>query len=150
MLKIHLTEKQREEIKRLLPMANNTQIARQLKRPVESIRKLRSVYKIKNPYFRKLSKKQKEQIQTLYENRNSLKQIISVLKLPYSVSGLFFYLKRTGIKRTYTGKPWRKFDPVLFKLLLSRGLGKEEIAKEMWMHPVQIGRYWEKYLKAIE
>ena len=150
MPKIHLTEKQKEKIKRLLPVANNTQIARQFKLPVESIRKLRSIYKIKNPYFRELTKKQKEQIQTLYENRMSLNQIISALKLPYSVSGLFFYLKRTGIKHKYTGKPWRKFNPVLFKSLLSRGLSKLQIAKEMGMHSVQICRYWGKYIEAIE
>jgi len=150
MSKIHLTEKRKEKIKRLLPIANNARIARQLKLPVERIRKLRNVYKIKNPYFRELTKKQKKQIQTLHENRMSLNQIISALKLPYSVSGLFFYLRRTGIKHRYTGRPWRKFNPVLFKSLLSRGLSKLQIAKEMGMHSVQIGRYWEKYLKAIK
>ena len=134
----------------LLPAANNTHIAHQLKRPIESIRKLRTSYKIKNPYFRELTKKQKEQIQTLYENRMSLKQIISTLKLPYSVSGLFFYLKRTGIKHNYSGKPWRKFNPVLFKSLLSRGLSKPQIAKEMGMHEIQMYRYWGKYLEAIK
>ena len=142
--------KLKKQIRKLLPIKNNAQIARQLKLPIESIRKLRSVYKIKNPYFRELTKKQKEQIQILYENRKSLKQIISTLKLPYSVSGLFFYLRRAGIKRNYTGKPWRKFNPVLFKSLLSRGLSKERIAKEMGMHIVQINRYWEKYIEAIE
>ncbi|MDP2276986.1 MAG: hypothetical protein Q8K51_02065 [Nitrospirota bacterium] len=150
MSKIHLTEKQKEKIKRLLPIANNTMIARQLKLPVERIRQLRSVYKIKNPYFRKLTKKQKEQIQTLYENRMSHKQIISTLKLPYSVSGLFFYLKRTGIKHKYIGKPWRKFNPVLFKSLLSRGLSKPQIAKEMGIHEIQMYRYWGKYIEAIK
>ena len=152
MPKINLTEKQKEKIKRLLPVANNAQIARQFKLPVERIRKLRSVYKIKNPYFnfKELTKKQEEQIQTLYENRMSLNQIISTLKLPYSVSGLFFYLKRTGIKHKYTGKPWRKFNPVLFKSLLSRGLSKPQIAKEMGIHEIQMYRYWEKYIKAIE
>ena len=150
MSKIHITEKQKKEIKRLLPAANNTHIARQLKRPVESIRKLRSIYKIKNPYFRKLTKKQKEQIQTLHETRMSLKKIISTLKLPYSVSGLFFYLKRTGIKHKYIGKPWRKFNPVLFKSLLSRGLSKSQIAKKMGIHEIQMYRYWGKYIEAVK
>lgn len=150
MSKMHLTEKQKKEIKRLLPVANNTRIARKLKRPVESIRKLRSVYKIKNPYFRELTKKQKEQIQTLYENRMSLKQIISTLKLTYSVSGLFFYLKRAGIKHKYIGKPWRKFNPVLFVSLLNRGLSKSQIAKEMGIHEIQMYRYWEKYIEAVK
>ena len=150
MSKIHLTEKRKEKIKQLLPLANNTRIARQLKLPVERIRKLRNVYKIKNPYFRELTKKQEKQIQTLHENRMSLNQIISALKLPYSVSGLFFYLKRTGIKHKYTGRPWRKFNPVLFKSLLSRGLSKSQIAKEMGIHEIQMYRYWGKYIKAIK
>ena len=146
---INLTEKQKQKIRRLLSEKNNTQIARQLKLPREHIKKLRSIYKIKNPYFKEPTKKQKEQIQSLYENRKSLKHIISALKLPYSVSGLFFYLRRAGIKRTYAGKPWRKFNPVLFKSLLSRGLSKKQIAREMEIHIVQINRYWEKYLKAV-
>lgn len=142
--------KLKKQIRKLLAKKNNSQIARQLKCPVESIRKLRTIYKIKNPYFRELTKKQKEQIQTLYENRMSFKQIISTLKLPYSVSGLFFYLKRTGIKHKYIGKPWRKFNPVLFKSLLSRGLSKPQIAKEMGIHEIQMYRYWGKYIKAIK
>jgi len=148
--------KLKKQIRKLLAKKNNSQIAREIGCSHGYVGHTRKLYNFNNPWRNRkpyglLTKRQFLKSESLYLTHKSLKDIIKELKLPYkTIAGLYFLLRRKGVKRKGRARAWIKFNPEKFRGLLNKNLNKAQIAKEMGIHEVQMYRYWGKYIKAIK
>ena len=146
--------KLKKQIRKLLAKKNNSQIARKIGCSHGYVGHVRKIYNVKNPHSKPyglLTKRQFLKAESLYLSHKSLKDIIKELKLPYkTISGLYFLLRRKGVKRKGRARAWIKFNPEKFRGLLNKNLNKAQIAKEMGIHEIQMYRYWGKYIEAVK
>ncbi len=146
--------KLKKQIRKLLAKKNDSQIARKIGCSHGYVGHVRKLYNVKNPHrkpYGLLTKKQFLKAEALYLSLKSLKDIIKELKLPYkTIAGLYFLLRRRGVKRKGKARAWIKFKPEKFRGLLNKNLNKAQIAKKMGIHEIQMYRYWGKYIKTIK
>jgi hypothetical protein len=146
--------KLKKQIRKLLAKKNDSQIARKIGCSHGYVGHVRKIYNVKNPHrkpYGLLTKKQFLKAESLYLSLKGLKDIIKELKLPYkTIAGLYFLLRRKGVKRKGKARAWIKFNPEKFRKLLNKNLNKAQIAKEMGIHEIQMYRYWGKYINAIK
>ncbi|MDP1758775.1 MAG: hypothetical protein Q8K77_03150, partial [Thermodesulfovibrionales bacterium] len=93
--------KLKKQIRKLLRIKNNSQIARELGCDHGYVGHVRKLYNIDNPHrkpYGLLTKKQFLRAESLYLKLRSLKDIIKELKLPYkTIAGLYSLLRRKGV-----------------------------------------------------